>query len=824
MSRGAFVFGLVLVLTNVGNKVAGEHCSSYEALKLEELAKRNCQQIKNGTAQQWLTVKCRIHKYNQYYDYRSCRTSWCQYFATCIGQSPEWRNLCSQNFFWFRNSQFEITTSAGEINGSHFRNIRVKSCRIYRDGIYWVRVFAIKITAFECKSRSTKRGMPFSGQPKWINSDPCDKLANGTKDIWYKVEYHYTRDWCGSFETCLQSRKLRNRCVKEFDFFSDFFWRNQPFTFEIISYLRDTRIQVNYHRTFFYFFAVNIIKCDSGGNANGSVISIDDDDDDDDEQEDDLKTEMLQAISTIDIENENSLKKALKVFNTTITKRNFTSTNKTVQERMEEVFLATNVLEEFVFGFARYHLNQSVPRLHLSSENVDLQVRRIFYQNESDFHLEEHKIQNFVRIPSGNFHNGSAVLAVVYKDLNKLFATKDTDANSTNKNRGVNTIIMSATIDPQPITLKQNVTLMFRNLKTATRKRDCMFWDDTESSPSGWSGQGCHVKMMDNLHTECTCNHLTHFAVLMQFDTEDGPGHDTISETDKKVLEIITYLGLTLSLIGIALTIIGYVFLTDMKGPLSQIRVSLVASLSAGQIIFLAGVGATENKGTCVAVAALVQYFLMAAFCWMLVEGIYLYLFVVKVYNVSNKMKICHGVSWGFPAIIVAMSLSIAAGKDGIQSFVSDKYCWISSANNLIWIFVSFVGLIELINLVILARVIKEMKEMQQVQDNQTEQMRLGIRACVVLVPLLGVTWLFGFLSPSHIAFTYIFVILNSTQGFSIFFFHCLRNSEIRERFKRRMQTVCPLIDKRIPEASQSRVVATRDAEVIDPVSIYELQ
>lgn len=34
----------------------------------------------------------------------------------------------------------------------------------------------------------------------------------------------------------------------------------------------------------------------------------------------------------------------------------------------------------------------------------------------------------------------------------------------------------------------------------------------------------------------------------------------------------------------------------DIKGPLSQIRVSLVASLGAGQIIFLAGIGATENK------------------------------------------------------------------------------------------------------------------------------------------------------------------------------------------------------------------------------------
>lgn len=34
----------------------------------------------------------------------------------------------------------------------------------------------------------------------------------------------------------------------------------------------------------------------------------------------------------------------------------------------------------------------------------------------------------------------------------------------------------------------------------------------------------------------------------------------------------------------------------DIKAPLSQIRVSLVASLGAGQIIFLAGIGATDNK------------------------------------------------------------------------------------------------------------------------------------------------------------------------------------------------------------------------------------
>ena len=52
-------------------------------------------------------------------------------------------------------------------------------------------------------------------------------------------------------------------------------------------------------------------------------------------------------------------------------------------------------------------------------------------------------------------------------------------------------------------------------------------------------------------------------------------------------------------------------------------------------------------QAACVAVAALMQYFLMASFCWMLVEGIYIYLFVVKVYNISDKMHRYHGFCWG---------------------------------------------------------------------------------------------------------------------------------------------------------------------------------
>ena len=47
---------------------------------------------------------------------------------------------------------------------------------------------------------------------------------------------------------------------------------------------------------------------------------------------------------------------------------------------------------------------------------------------------------------------------------------------------------------------------------------------------------------------------------------------------------------------------------------------------------------------------------------------------------------------------------------------------------------------------------------------NFVVDLRIGIKACALMIPLLGVTWLFGLLSPVQKAFAYIFTILNSTQ------------------------------------------------------------
>ena len=60
---------------------------------------------------------------------------------------------------------------------------------------------------------------------------------------------------------------------------------------------------------------------------------------------------------------------------------------------------------------------------------------------------------------------------------------------------------------------------------------------------------------------------------------------------------------------------------------------------------------------------------------------------------------------------------------------------------------------------------------------------RAGLKGALVLLPILGMTWLFGMLAfnSATIVFQYLFVIFNSFQGLFIFLIYCVFNSEVSE-------------------------------------------
>ena len=93
------------------------------------------------------------------------------------------------------------------------------------------------------------------------------------------------------------------------------------------------------------------------------------------------------------------------------------------------------------------------------------------------------------------------------------------------------------------------VEITFQHLNQDLNKRICVFWDVSEEN---WSEKGCQLIQSNQSHTQCGCQHLTHFALLALVDdpTLVGSGLDfgliQANEGPEKeaviTLEIATYL------------------------------------------------------------------------------------------------------------------------------------------------------------------------------------------------------------------------------------------------------------------------------------------
>ena len=66
------------------------------------------------------------------------------------------------------------------------------------------------------------------------------------------------------------------------------------------------------------------------------------------------------------------------------------------------------------------------------------------------------------------------------------------------------------------------VKITFQHLRSNSEsvERFCVFWDLREEN---WSDEGCTLIKTNQTHTDCSCNHLTHFALLAtRSDSQDS--------------------------------------------------------------------------------------------------------------------------------------------------------------------------------------------------------------------------------------------------------------------------------------------------------------
>lgn len=346
----------------------------------------------------------------------------------------------------------------------------------------------------------------------------------------------------------------------------------------------------------------------------------------------------------------------------------------------------------------------------------------------------------------------------------------------------LNSPVISATWNGKEIrNLQENITTLFKPLTphNSIEPATCVFWNFSQNNGRGaWLTEGCYYFGMIKGRYVCHCNHLTNFAVLMNI-------YDNFEDTEhNRPLSIISIIGLSLSCTGLVITIFTFItFRKFREGNAQKTLFQISVAQLISWLLFLVGVEQTQNPFVCVAVAAVLHYFLLATFMWMLMEAVLQYHAFVKVFgtHISYFMLKASLIAWGIPFIPVIIVLSL----DYKLYLGYSKFCWLTP-KILYYAFGIPVAVILIFNLIVFILIFKSITERKKgLRSNQTSKKKamINLQAGFTSFMILGLSWIFGFLAieEARTTFQYIFTILNTLQGFIIFLMFILRKQKVRQ-------------------------------------------
>ncbi|KAI5935534.1 Adhesion G protein-coupled receptor E2 [Manis javanica] len=332
--------------------------------------------------------------------------------------------------------------------------------------------------------------------------------------------------------------------------------------------------------------------------------------------------------------------------------------------------------------------------------------------------------------------------------------------------------------------LSSPVTFIFKHALTPgpRQKVFCVFWEHGEDGCGQWATTGCRIVDTSDTSTTCQCTHLSSFAILM--------AHYDMQEEDP-VLTVITYAGLSLSLLCLLLAALTFLLCKAIQSTSTSLHLHLSLCLFLAHLLFLTAIDRTETKVLCAVIAGALHYLYLASFTWMLLAGLHLFLTarnltVVSYSSVSSFMKwLVFPVGYGVPAVIVAIS---AASRPHLYG--TPTRCWLCSDKRFIWSFLGPACAIFSVNLAffLMTLWILKRKLSTLTSDVSTIQnMRMLTFKATAQLFILGCTWCLGLLqvgAAAHVM-AYLFTIINSLQGAFIFLVYCLLRQQVWDQYRK---------------------------------------
>ncbi|GAB1288237.1 Adhesion G protein-coupled receptor L2 [Apodemus speciosus] len=434
-------------------------------------------------------------------------------------------------------------------------------------------------------------------------------------------------------------------------------------------------------------------------------------------------------------------------------------------EQAHTATMLLDTLEEGAFVLADNLLEPT--RVSMPTDNIVLEVAVLSTEGQVQdfkFPLGFRGLSSSVQLSANtvkqNSRNGLAKLVfIIYRSLGQFLSTENAtirlgaELMGRNSTIAVNSPVISVSINKESsrVYLTDPVLFTLPHIDPDNYfNANCSFWNYSERTMMGyWSTQGCKLVDTNKTRTTCACSHLTNFAILM--------AHREIAYKDgvhQLLLTVITWVGIVVSLVCLAICIFTFCFFRGLQSDRNTIHKNLCINLFVAEFIFLIGIDKTKYTIACSVFAGLLHFFFLAAFSWMCLEGVQLYLMLVEVFESEySRKKYYYVAGYLFPATVVGVSAAI-----DYKSYGTLQACWLHVDNYFIW---SFIGPVTFIIL------------------------GSWVLGAFALLCLLGLTWSFGllFVNEETVVMAYLFTAFNAFQGLFIFIFHCALQKKVRKEY-----------------------------------------
>ena len=246
-----------------------------------------------------------------------------------------------------------------------------------------------------------------------------------------------------------------------------------------------------------------------------------------------------------------------------------------------------------------------------------------------------------------------------------------------------------------------------------------------------------------------------------------------VLDLNRKIVLLLGLIGTVISLCSAALVLIIYGYLPALRQGPGKYVMGLISSLMVAQLSFLFSKLPSDEMPWCILVAACQHFAWISSFVWMNIIAIDLYT-TFRDGSKTVRKKRCNKittplfacVAWLLPLIAVVVIASLSRDTvygHGIndQCFIKEEYVYL--------LFVFPLGISVLINLILFYLIVHYVRSTISSIPKYNASWEFTIY--IKISTLLGFNWLFGFISlywRSQVVIWYIFIVLNTLQGFFI--------------------------------------------------------